>query len=259
MADQSGVYGTQGVPAAGNVPGARRYGVSCLDGPGDLWLVGGEGRDGAGSSGQLNDLWRYDPSAGQWTWMSGSSTVNQSGVYGTQGTPAAGNVPGARSSSISWLDGSGKLWLFGGIGRDSAGSFGWLNDLWHYELDSPTLVELVSFTGAYKDGAVRLTWGTAGEVDHAGFHLWRNEGAKGLRSRLTETMILAQGGPTLGAEYAYEDTDLVPGRTYEYELEAVDAHGRSTFYGLVEVEVPESAFGAEGGGEFTPLLIRPRE
>ena len=64
----------------------------------------------------MNDLWRYDPATNMWTWMSGSNTVNQAGVYGTKGVPDAANVPGARESSISWTDGSGNLWLFGGYG-----------------------------------------------------------------------------------------------------------------------------------------------
>lgn len=40
-------------------------------------------------------------SANQWTWVGGSSTVNQSGVYGTLGTPAAGNIPGSREYAVS--------------------------------------------------------------------------------------------------------------------------------------------------------------
>ncbi|MGB8989357.1 MAG: hypothetical protein WCC37_22355, partial [Candidatus Sulfotelmatobacter sp.] len=78
----------------------------------------------------LNDLWKY--SAGQWAWMSGANVVNQKGTYGTQGTSAASNIPGSRSGSISWTDATGNLWLFGGRGYDSAGTFGYLNDLWKY-------------------------------------------------------------------------------------------------------------------------------
>ena len=51
-----------------------------------------------------------------WTWISGANTINAQGVYGTKGVPAAGNVPGARSGSVSWIDGAGNLWLFGGYG-----------------------------------------------------------------------------------------------------------------------------------------------
>ncbi|MBK9965893.1 MAG: hypothetical protein IPP07_13705 [Holophagales bacterium] len=129
--DQYGIYGTPGTPAAGNVPGARTSPVSWTDGNGKLWLFGGGGKSAAGE-GYLNDLWKYDPALGQWSWMSGSDAVNQYGAYGTPGTPAAGNVPGGRTSPVSWTDGSGKLWLFGGFGH-AASTFGDLNDLWRYD------------------------------------------------------------------------------------------------------------------------------
>ena len=70
----------------------------------------------------------------EWTWMGGSSTLGSNtgapGVYGTLGIPASGNVPGSRSGASSWTDKSGNLWLFGGLGYDSNGVSGDLNDLW---------------------------------------------------------------------------------------------------------------------------------
>jgi hypothetical protein len=123
----TGVYGAQGTPAAGNVPGARAQAVSWTDAAGNLWLFGG-----TRAGGTLNDLWRYTPTSGQWTWMSGSSTINARGVYGTKGTAAAGQAPGARNAAISWTDGAGNLWLFGGLGYGSNGGSGYLNDLWQY-------------------------------------------------------------------------------------------------------------------------------
>jgi len=128
----SGVYGTQGTAAASNVPGARQAAISWVDASGNLWLFGGVGYDAAGGTGNLNDLWKYSPASGQWTWVSGGKGDNASGVYGTQGTIAASNVPGARYSASSWIDASGNLWLFGGYGYDSAGSLGKLSDLWEY-------------------------------------------------------------------------------------------------------------------------------
>ncbi len=61
----------------------------------------------------------------------GSDTVDQPGVYGALGTPAAGNLPGAGLSALSWTDSSGRLGLFGGVGENDAGA-GDLNDLWEY-------------------------------------------------------------------------------------------------------------------------------
>jgi Galactose oxidase, central domain/Kelch motif len=122
--DAPGVYGTQGVASASNVPAASQGAVSWIDSGGNLWLFGGSG---------LNTLWKYSPTANTWTWVCGSNTVGALGVYGTQGTPSASNVPGSRSNAVSWLDGSGNLWLAGGAGMDSVGLTPNLNDLWRYQ------------------------------------------------------------------------------------------------------------------------------
>jgi N-acetylneuraminic acid mutarotase len=133
LTTQPGVYGTLGVPAAGNVPGGRYGAVSWTDSSGNVWLFGGWGADTTGSSGFLNDLWKYTPATGEWTWMSGSDSNSYDyGAYGTKGVPAANNVPGGRYASVSWTDASGNLWLFGGGGYAANGSGEWLNDLWKY-------------------------------------------------------------------------------------------------------------------------------
>jgi N-acetylneuraminic acid mutarotase len=129
-AGQYGVYGTLGTFAAGNIPGSRASASSWTDSSGNFWLFGGWG---AGGTGYLNDLWEYKPSAKEWAWMGGSSTVSHYGVYGTLGTFAAGNIPGSRGYASSWTDSSGNLWLFGGLGFDAGGSEGNLNDLWEYK------------------------------------------------------------------------------------------------------------------------------
>lgn len=130
VADQTGAYGAQGTPSTGNIPGARQNASAWVDSSGNFWLFGGGGFDAAGKQGLLNDLWKY--SAGQWTWVSGANTANPQGSWGTEGTPASGNVPGSRYQAVSWADSSGNLWLFGGAGSDSAGNLGELNDLWKF-------------------------------------------------------------------------------------------------------------------------------
>ncbi len=127
----SGSYGTQGTADNANVPGARNLSVSWIDASGNFWLFGGFGRDSVGASGNLNDLWRWD--GADWTWVSGSNSVNQSGTYGTLQTADAANRPGGRSASVSWVNSSGDFWLFGGSGYDSSGNNGRLNDLWRWD------------------------------------------------------------------------------------------------------------------------------
>ncbi len=154
-ANASGVYGTEDTPAATNSPGARQFSVSWTDASGNLWLFGGYGSDSTGAVGFLNDLWEYNLKTGEWAWMNGSSTDNAlQGVYGTQGTPAATNVPGARHSAASWTDSSGNLWLFGGAGYDT-----FLNDLWEY---SPQSDEWTWMGGSSTGGASSGVYGTQG-------------------------------------------------------------------------------------------------
>ncbi len=139
------VYGTMGVAAAANVPGARNGAVSWTDRSGNFWLFGGNGFDNNGNLGRFNDLWEFNPTTKQWTWVSGGTTVNGKGVYGMLGAAAASNAPGARQNAVSWTDGSGNLWLFGGLGYDSTGSEFDLNDLWEF---SPTSKEWTWVSGS---------------------------------------------------------------------------------------------------------------
>jgi N-acetylneuraminic acid mutarotase len=125
----SGVYGTQGVAAAANVPGARHGAVSWTDSNGYLWLFGGNGPP----SGSPNDLWKFNPTSSEWTWINGSEPGLDYGIYGTQGVPAASNVPGGRENAVSWIGSDGHLWLFGGVGWDAQVAEGDLNDLWRYQ------------------------------------------------------------------------------------------------------------------------------
>ncbi len=134
--NENGTYGAQRTPSSENVPGAREYAVSWRDSDGNLWLFGGSGRDNSGSLGRLNDLWRFDLGTKEWTWISGSDSTNENGTYGTLGDSDPANVPGARALAVSWYDGDGNLWLFGGLGRDILGSLGGLNDLWRFDLDT---------------------------------------------------------------------------------------------------------------------------
>lgn len=128
--NQKGVYGQKGIGAASNVPGARFAAYNWLDTSGNLWIFGGVANDSTGALGPINDLWKF--SGGRWTWMGGDTAEGQMGVYGTQGTASASNLPGARQYGASWGDAAGDGWIFGGNGLDSTGAYGEMNDLWKY-------------------------------------------------------------------------------------------------------------------------------
>jgi len=155
------VYGTQGAPAVGNVPGARAGAVSWTDGGGNFWLFGGSGNGGAPTQ-DFNDLWKLNSTNQMWTWVSGANTVNQPGVYGIQGIPSVGNLPGARQSAVSWIDSSGNFWLFGGFGIDSTGKTGNLNDLWMFNPTNKTWTWVSGSNTVPANGVISGVYGTQG-------------------------------------------------------------------------------------------------
>jgi N-acetylneuraminic acid mutarotase len=145
-----GVYGTLGTAAAANVPGSRVNETSWTDSSGNLWIFGGSGYDSAGNNGFLNDLWMFNPTTLNWTWMGGSVTVGsvcpqgycgQPAIYGTLGTAAAGNDPGGRAQAASWTDRTGNFWLFGGGVSQVEIVY---NDLWEYQPSAATLPPAVT-------------------------------------------------------------------------------------------------------------------
>ena len=125
-------------------------------------------------NGILNDLWVYNISSNQWTWVHGrepvtnSTRANHNGVYPSQpvigpvnttgaastcGLPSGltvnsqvlcsavdttGALPGSRWGAAGWIDAAGNLWLFGGWGLDSKATNGngALDDLWVYTPNS---------------------------------------------------------------------------------------------------------------------------
>jgi N-acetylneuraminic acid mutarotase len=129
-----GIYGIKGVCDTLNNPGARGWGaLSWTDYQNNLWLFGGY-KSGYGI---LSDLWKYNISTNCWTWMSGTDTVLSQGRFGTKGVPSINNLPPCRNeTSASWLDNSGNLWMFGGLGWQPGVGYRYLNDLWKYDISS---------------------------------------------------------------------------------------------------------------------------
>jgi N-acetylneuraminic acid mutarotase len=179
--NQGGVYGTRGTAASTNVPGSRFETIGWIDAAGNIWIFGGVGYDGAGKTGFLNDLWKYNPSTNQWTWMSGSSTNGAAGVYGTEGAPAAANTPGSRYGAAAAMDASGNFWLFGGgYGTFISTVTSYYNDLWKYT-SSTGLWTWVSGTNAANKSGIYGAKGTASTANYPGGRIgalnWTNASA----------------------------------------------------------------------------------
>lgn len=128
----AGNYGIKGVASATNSPGARMESASWVDNNGNFWLFGGEGLDGTGAEGMLNDLWKYDIGTNTWVWISGSNVRNAAGNYGTQGVAAGSNIPPARGAMAYWADNVGNLWFYGGYNF----LYEPMSDLWRYNINT---------------------------------------------------------------------------------------------------------------------------
>jgi hypothetical protein len=137
-------YGQKGVPAASNFPQPRFYAASWTDKDGNFWMFGGY-TTVWGKAIYLNDMWRYNPSDGLWTWMHGDkidtlamvkngNNYGYFGVSGQKGVPSPNNKPGSRQRPGRWVDAYGRLWLFGGLGlSETSTTFTRQNDIWMYD------------------------------------------------------------------------------------------------------------------------------
>ena len=74
----------------------------------------------------LNDIWLWDESSTEWTWLGGNEntvTVDTEGFYGTLGVESAQTTPQALwKATAATDDAGGKFYLFGGQRLDVNGN-----------------------------------------------------------------------------------------------------------------------------------------
>ncbi|MDH5379922.1 MAG: T9SS type A sorting domain-containing protein [Cyclobacteriaceae bacterium] len=163
--EQKGVYGLKGTESPTNMPGARRNAITFTDKKGNYWLFGGKGWDSNNNEGYLNDLWKYDITSKNWTWIAGSEYAEDNGIMGTKGVPSASNTPGRRAFSATWFDSEGNFWLYGGKSYQRSG----MSDMWKFDL---TTYQWTWINGADDHDqiveAVRSEMGVADPNNHPG-------------------------------------------------------------------------------------------
>jgi PKD repeat protein len=118
------VYGTKGISDPANTPGARQAYGRWKDLAGNLWLFGGTNYVYYAS-----DLWKFNVTTNEWTWMSGADVGNSLGNAGALCASDTAFFPGNRyENRAAWVDLDGNFFLYGGR-SDFSGD---LNDLWKY-------------------------------------------------------------------------------------------------------------------------------
>lgn len=118
-----GNFGTMGIPSGTNVPPARASYTKWKDASGNFYLFGGNVTDTS-----YNDVWQYNIHTGLWTWISGTSAINDPGSSVSFCSPSATAVPSSRSwhsSAQSASQCNQAFWHFGGSSKEHT-----FNDLW---------------------------------------------------------------------------------------------------------------------------------
>ncbi len=136
---QQGIFGTKGIAASNNTPGARYGAAGWTDDNGNLYLFGGISHGQVSATGStsslraINDLWKFDGT--NWTWLKGADTLASVGNYGLLGITDSANNPSARvNHSVTKLL-SGDVIIFAGFGVENAtGTFyRELSDVWKFD------------------------------------------------------------------------------------------------------------------------------
>jgi N-acetylneuraminic acid mutarotase len=219
----NGVYGTLQQPAPTNMPGGRFGGKGWADSRNKFWIFGGFGRDKAtGYGADLNDLWFYDPLTNLWTWVKGSDTKSQAGVYGTINVPSAVNTPGSRYYTSGFIRAAtNSLYLFGGW--SDANNF---NDLWTISAEGPLPVKLSAFTASLQRyNTVNCAWTTSSELNVQSFtvqHSTNNLDFKDVG------IVNPKGSGGMGAAYIFEHSTPIAGKNY-YRIKALDNDGSFSY------------------------------
>lgn len=116
--------------------------------------------------------------------------------------------------------------------------------------NTPTAVQLLSFSAAQSEGGVLIEWKTASEQNSLGFAIWRSaDGTRENAVRLTSELIVAQGA---NSSYSWLDSGAEQGAHYSYWLEELELDGSSHFYGPATLPKQPNA----GYQVFLPLVQR---
>jgi hypothetical protein len=87
-------------------------------------------------------------------------------------------------------------------------------------------VTLIYFEAVPGDQQINIRWGTATELNTAGFFVQRSVDQNNY-IRLHSDIIPAQGSGVTGWEYEYTDSNLPNGQTFWYKLEEIETNGKS--------------------------------
>jgi len=128
------------------------------------------------------------------------------------------NGGGVRSGSNYSYDTAGQS----AVGVSSGGSYVVQSGFWYNAAISSTVdVAITSFAGRLADDAIVLSWRVTASTPFIGFNIYRSDGDNEELKKINTELI----PPDAGDEY--RDEDVVPGKTYNYQIGAVDEFSES--------------------------------
>ncbi len=174
-------------------------------------------------------------------------TTGAGGTCQTASSLGGGQSSAYHASLVSWFETAGPS----GGGFQGVGALPGLQTTQRQmkinAVSGPTAVTLSKFGVLQVVPAhVTLSWTTASEVNTAGFNLYRSENPNGPFTRINPQLIAASIDPVAGGKYQYQDTSIVSGRTYYYQLEDVELNGKSTRHDPIVVNAPSTSFAVDG-------------
>lgn len=139
------------------------------------------------------------------------------------------------------------------------------NQPYALKINTPTAVNLASFTAAQAGDHNAIAWETVSELHNLGFNLWRGTSANAPDVKLNQYVIPSQApGGTDGFAYTYPDSKIVSGTSYYYWLEDVDLDGTVTRHGPVTASAVGDAspsalrlIALQAGSPASPALALP--
>ncbi len=95
-------------------------------------------------------------------------------------------------------------------------------------------VELVDFNATKREGAVRLDWRTASEIENAGFEIQRSTDGVNFRAI---SFVEGEGETVISQDYNYLDEEVLPGQIYYYRLKQIDINGQFEYSKILSVQM----------------------
>jgi hypothetical protein len=230
------MYGSPGVATTTNKPGARNGALAWTDASNSLYFFGGNvdtttfSSNNPSSYKYFNDVWRYVISTGLWTWISGDTTINYPGYYGTKGIASSSNKPGARTGVMGWTDVSGKQWMYGGFGYPESG-MRYLNDLFVYIPQLALPVVFNNFTVRQQGQSVIVEWSTAEEQSSSIFTIERSPGGASYTQIGT---VPAKGVSNFTSLYTFTDKAPFQGSNF-YRIKEINLDGNGTYSSIKKI------------------------